>query len=85
MAFTSTYLEERQSILRQVDFAEFERTATGLAAVRDSGGRLFTLAVGGSAGHAANDFRKLCPFEAYAPTGNVSELTARISRVGPVK
>jgi D-sedoheptulose 7-phosphate isomerase len=59
--------------------------ATGLAAVRDSGGRLFVLGVGGSAGHAShavNDFRKLCGFEAYAPTDNVSELTARTNDEG---
>ena len=57
----------------------------GLAAVREAGGRLFILGVGGSAGHAShavNDFRKLCGFEAYAPTDNVSELTARINDEG---
>src|SRR5919199_6780583 len=59
--------------------------ATGLAAVRDRGGRLFVLGVGGSAGHAGhavNDFRKICGFEAYTPTDNVSELTARINDDG---
>ena len=59
--------------------------AAGLAAVRDGGGRLFVLGVGGSAGHAGhavNDFRKLCGFEAYAPTDNVSELTARVNDEG---
>jgi len=59
--------------------------ATGLARVRADGGRLFVLGVGGSAGHAShavNDFRKLCGFEAYAPTDNVSELTARINDEG---
>jgi D-sedoheptulose 7-phosphate isomerase len=56
-----------------------------MAAVRDAGGRLFILGVGGSAGHAShavNDFRKLCRFEAYAPSDNVSELTARINDEG---
>ncbi len=59
--------------------------AEGLAAVRTAGGRLFILGVGGSAGHAGhavNDFRKLCGFEAYAPTDNVSELTARVNDEG---
>src|SRR5437899_5707485 len=59
--------------------------ASGLGHVRDAGGRLFILGVGGSAGHAGhavNDFRKLCAFEAYAPTDNVSELTARINDEG---
>jgi D-sedoheptulose 7-phosphate isomerase len=59
--------------------------ATGLASVREGGGRLFILGVGGSAGHAGhavNDFRKLCGFEAYAPTDNVSELTARVNDEG---
>src|SRR5579863_305652 len=85
MTFSSTYLEETQAILRQIDLAEFERMAAGLAAVRDAGGRLFILGVGGSAGHAShavNDFRKLCRFEAYAPSDNVSELTARINDEG---
>src|SRR6266436_4213262 len=85
MTFSSTYLEETQAILRQVDLAEFERMAMGLAAVRGAGGRLFILGVGGSAGHAShavNDFRKLCRFEAYSPSDNVSELTARINDEG---
>ena len=59
--------------------------AAGLARVRELGGRLFILGVGGSAGHAGhavNDFRKLCGFEAYAPTDNVSELTARANDEG---
>src|SRR3954462_8478052 len=59
--------------------------ATGLAAVRDRGGRLFILGAGGSAGHAShavNDFRKICDIEAYAPTDNVSELTARANDDG---
>ena len=61
------------------------RLAAGLAEVRDEGGRLFILGVGGSAGHAGhavNDFRKICGFEAYAPTDNVSELTARMNDEG---
>jgi D-sedoheptulose 7-phosphate isomerase len=62
-----------------------EQVASGLAQVRERGGRLFILGVGGSAGHAShavNDFRKLCGFEAYTPTDNVSELTARVNDEG---
>jgi D-sedoheptulose 7-phosphate isomerase len=62
-----------------------DEIARGLAAVRDRGGRLFVLGVGGGAGHAShavNDFRKLCHIESYAPTDNVSELTARINDEG---
>src|SRR5262249_48969183 len=62
-----------------------ESLAEGLAGVRAKGGRLFILGVGGSAGHAGhavNDFRKICGFEAYAPTDNVSELTARVNDEG---
>jgi len=83
--FTQKYIEESIDILRQLDAASIEATATGLASVRDGGGRLFILGVGGSAGHAGhavNDFRKLCGFEAYAPTDNVSELTARVNDEG---
>ena len=68
-----------------MDIAAIERMAAGLARVRELGGRLFILGVGGSAGHAGhavNDFRKLCGFEAYAPTDNVSELTARANDEG---
>ncbi len=82
--FTRLYLEESVRILREMDTAVVERLAHGLASVRDAG-RLFILGVGGSAGHAShavNDFRKLCAFEAYAPTDNVSELTARVNDEG---
>src|SRR5687767_11706409 len=83
--FAELFVEESISILRAVDYGEIERMAAGLAAVRAGGGRLFILGVGGSAGHAShavNDFRKICGFEAYAPTDNVSELTARINDDG---
>jgi D-sedoheptulose 7-phosphate isomerase len=83
--FTATFIAETIAILQQVDIAEVERMAAGLAHVRELGGRLFILGVGGSAGHAShavNDFRKLCGFEAYAPTDNVSELTARANDEG---
>jgi len=84
-SFADGYIRETAEILEQVDTAEVERVAELLASVRQRGGRLFILGVGGSAGHAShavNDFRKLCGFEAYAPTDNVSELTARTNDEG---
>jgi D-sedoheptulose 7-phosphate isomerase len=84
-AFATTFIAETIAILEQIDIAEIERMAAALAHVRELGGRLFILGVGGSAGHAGhavNDFRKLCGFEAYAPTDNVSELTARANDEG---
>jgi D-sedoheptulose 7-phosphate isomerase len=83
--FADRYLAETVEIVERLDRGELERLAVGLAQVRDGGGRLFVLGVGGSAahaGHAVNDFRKLCAFEAYAPTDNVSELTARTNDDG---
>ncbi len=83
--FTTLFLEESARALQALDAGAIERTAEGLARVRDGGGRLFILGVGGSAGHAShavNDFRKLCAFEAYTPTDNVSELTARVNDEG---
>lgn len=83
--FVTRYLAETQAILQALDPARIEALATTLAGVREGGGRLFILGVGGSAGHAGhavNDFRKLCGFEAYAPTDNVSELTARTNDEG---
>jgi D-sedoheptulose 7-phosphate isomerase len=85
VTFTDTYLDETRRILDALDGAAVEAVASDLAAVRARGGRLFVLGVGGSAGHAGhavNDFRKLCGFEAYAPTDNVSELTARTNDEG---
>jgi len=85
MSFARMFVAEAIAILEQIDAAEMERMAKGLALVRAAGGRLFILGVGGSAGHAGhavNDFRKLCGFEAYAPTDNVSELTARTNDEG---
>jgi D-sedoheptulose 7-phosphate isomerase len=85
MSFADTYLAETARILESLDRAALERMASALASARDSGGRLFVLGVGGSAAHAShavNDFRKLCEFEAYAPTDNVSELSARINDDG---
>src|SRR6202158_3403600 len=83
--FAETYLEETRRLLGELNPDHLERLAIGLGSVREGGGRLFILGVGGSAGHAShavNDFRKLCGFEAYAPTDNVSELTARINDEG---
>lgn len=83
--FAKTFLRESQEALAQLDVESIERMALGLAEARHRGGRLFILGVGGSAGHAShavNDFRKLCAFEAYAPTDNASELTARINDDG---
>jgi D-sedoheptulose 7-phosphate isomerase len=85
MSFSRTYLDESIEVIRQLDDIAIENLARGLASVRDGRGRLFILGVGGSAGHAGhavNDFRKLCGFEAYAPTDNVSELTARVNDEG---
>jgi D-sedoheptulose 7-phosphate isomerase len=83
--FSETFLSESAKVMAEVDAASIERMVNGLSSVRDRGGRLFILGVGGSAGHAShavNDFRKLCGFEAYAPTDNVSELTARANDEG---
>jgi len=85
MSFSRTYLDETQEVVRRIDADAIDRMAEALARVRASDGRLFILGVGGSAGHAShavNDFRKICGFEAYTPTDNVSELTARINDEG---
>jgi D-sedoheptulose 7-phosphate isomerase len=85
MSFAQTFLSESLEIIKGLDVASIEALATGLAQVRNGGGRLFILGVGGSAGHAShavNDFRKICGFEAYCPTDNVSELTARVNDDG---
>ena len=79
------FLDETAQIARQLDHAAIDRIAHGLAELRSRGGRLFLLGVGGGAAHAShavNDFRKLSGFEAYAPTDNVSELTARTNDEG---
>jgi len=85
MSFTKQFLAEVQQVTAQLNEAAIEKCADELAAIRTRGGRLFILGVGGSAGnagHAVNDFRKICGFEAYAPTDNVSELTARTTDEG---
>jgi D-sedoheptulose 7-phosphate isomerase len=85
MSFAQQFLSEVAQIVSKLDPATIEKVADRLAKVREQGGRLFLLGVGGSAGncnHAVNDFRKLAGFEAYAPTDNVSELTARTNDEG---
>ena len=80
-----TYFQEVQKVAQQIDIDAIEKLAGELKALRDRAGRLFFLGVGGSAGncgHAVNDFRKLCGIEAYAPTDNVSKLTARTNDEG---
>jgi D-sedoheptulose 7-phosphate isomerase len=85
MTFTEQFLAEAAEILTRIDTAAVEAVAALLADCRRQGGRLFILGVGGSAAnasHAVNDFRKICGFEAYAPTDNVAELTARTNDEG---
>ena len=85
MNFTKQFLGEVQQVTALLDVETIERCVDELFAIRERGGRLFILGVGGSAGnagHAVNDFRKICGFEAYAPTDNVSELTARTNDEG---
>ncbi len=83
--YARSYMGEVRSVAEGVDCAAVERIIEVLADVRERGGRLFFLGVGGgagNAGHAVNDFRKIAHFEAYAPTDNVSELTARVNDDG---
>src|SRR5262249_49081625 len=85
MSFSQQYLTETKAVIDQMDLQQIESMADWLAQVRDRGGRLFILGVGGSAAnasHAVNDFRKIAGIEAYAPTDNVSELTARTNDEG---
>lgn len=85
MSFVAQYLSEASQVAERIDHEAVTRLVDLLAEARAGGGRLFVLGVGGSAGnasHAVNDFRKIAGFEAYAPTDNVSELTARINDDG---
>ena len=85
MRYAITHLDEAMAILRQLDVDALEAMVEAIAALRNRGGRLFFLGVGGSAAncsHAVNDFRKIVGIEAYAPTDNVSELTARTNDEG---
>ena len=79
------YFQQVKTIVDQIDKQQIAALVQALVELRNGGGRLFLLGVGGSAGnasHAVNDFRKLCALEAYAPTDNVSELSARINDEG---
>jgi D-sedoheptulose 7-phosphate isomerase len=85
MSYSAQHLKETAEIVAKINPADCEKCVAELRAVRDHGGRLFMLGVGGSAAnasHAVNDFRKITGIEAYAPTDNVSELTARTNDDG---
>jgi D-sedoheptulose 7-phosphate isomerase len=85
MNYISQYLEEANAILQKIDRSAIQRTLDLLVQLRLRGGRLFFLGVGGGAGHAShavNDFRKIAGIEAYTPSDNVSELTARVNDEG---
>ena len=85
MNYSQQHLNETIEILKQIDSTQVERMADLLAVVKNDGGRIFFLGVGGSAGncsHAVNDFRKIVGIESYAPTDNVCELTARTNDEG---
>jgi Phosphoheptose isomerase len=85
MSYAQQHLNEAVEIIRKIDVAAIEKMADLLATVKAEGGRIFFLGVGGSAGncsHAVNDFRKIVGIESYAPTDNVSELTARTNDEG---
>jgi D-sedoheptulose 7-phosphate isomerase len=83
--YTEIYLSEVKDIVDRIDRASIENMIRHLVRIREKGGRLFLLGVGGSAAnasHAVNDFRKICGFEAYTPVDNISELTARVNDDG---
>jgi D-sedoheptulose 7-phosphate isomerase len=85
LTYSETYLAEAAEIAGRIPADRIEAMAAGLAQVRERGGRLFVLGVGGGAAHAShavNDFRKLCHLESYTPVDNVAELTARTNDEG---
>jgi D-sedoheptulose 7-phosphate isomerase len=85
MSYTAQHLKEATEIIQKIDIESIEKVADLLAKVKSDQGRIFFLGVGGSAGncsHAVNDFRKIVEIESYAPTDNVSELTARTNDDG---
>ncbi|MDH4198643.1 MAG: SIS domain-containing protein [Candidatus Aminicenantes bacterium] len=85
MNHVKTYLKEAREIIDRIDKRQIERLVSVLKMIRKKKGRLFFLGVGGGAAHAShavNDFRKICGFEAYAPTDNVAELSARVNDDG---
>jgi D-sedoheptulose 7-phosphate isomerase len=85
MSYAAQHMKEAAEIIQKMDLSAIEKVAELLATVKTEGGRIFFLGVGGSAGncsHAVNDFRKIVGIECYAPTDNVSELTARTNDDG---
>ena len=85
MSYTTDYIAEASQILSKLDVTVIDRIVDALVVLRERGGRLFFLGAGGGAGHAShavNDFRKIAGIEAYTPTDNVSELTARVNDDG---
>lgn len=85
MKHTENYFQKVAALTEQIDLTKINKLAGALKTLRENKGRLFVLGVGGSAAnasHAVNDFRKLCKIETYAPTDNVSELTARTNDDG---
>ncbi len=85
MSYVDVYMDELYKVIGGMDKAAMEKMVRLLMDLRERGGRLFFLGVGGGAGnasHAVNDFRKICGIESYAPTDNVSELTARVNDDG---
>mgnify|MGYP006417147773 CR=1 FL=1 len=85
MTFTEIFLSEAEQIIKKLDLAAIDKLVSMLVETREREGRLFLLGAGGGAAHAShatNDFRKLANIEAYAPTDNVSELTARVNDEG---
>ena len=85
MTFSINYLKEAGQIINSIDYESIENIAKSLFDLKQNSGRLFLIGVGGSAAncsHAVNDFRKICGFEAYSPTDNVAELTARVNDEG---
>ena len=85
MSFSGEYIKECIEICHSIDSDEIEQMASLINSIRSNNGRIFFLGVGGGAGHAShavNDFRKICNIESYAPTDNVSELTARVNDDG---
>jgi D-sedoheptulose 7-phosphate isomerase len=85
MGYTAEYFVDAKTIIDSIDLNIIEKMVDEIAAIREQGGRLFFVGVGGGAGHAShavNDFRKIAGIESYTPTDNVSELTARINDDG---
>lgn len=85
MSFAKNYITEAKEILEKLDLAAIEKMTALLVDLREKGGRLFLIGVGGGAGHAChavNDFRKIARIEAYSPSDNISELTARTNDEG---